>query len=84
MTFTRISLLLLSLIAPVLYITGPVLSQAGIELEFLSLISNKTSYFFITISNAVAFIIATKDKNIELSIVFGLWTGGMGTMFLLH
>lgn len=80
----KLALLLISLLAPVLFITGPVLNTSGIEVELLSFVSPKWSYGMITVSNAVALIIAIRDKNSELTIVFSLWVMGMGAMFFLH
>jgi len=74
----------LSLIAPILFLLGPVLSKAGKNLILLDKLSNKMSYLIITISNAVALVIAINNGDIQLSIVFGLWVIGMGSMFFLH
>ena len=84
MNLKKIILFVISLIAPILFIIGPVFSKAGIELEFLELLSNKMSYFIITLSNAVALIIAIRDKNYQLSVIFALWVFAMGSMFFLH
>lgn len=72
------------MIAPVLFILGPVITTAGFEIQALSLLSNKLSYAIITASNGGALYIAISSKNIQLSIVFSLWTIAMGSMFFLH
>jgi len=76
----------LSLIAPTMYLLGPVLTQAGIDFNLLDLLglTLKNSYLVITISNAVVFMSSLRHKNISVSITLGLWVIGMGSMYLLH
>jgi len=76
----------LSIIAPIMYILGPVLEKANIDFDLLSYLnlSVKDSYLIITISNAVVLINEIKNKDPVSITIFTLWVIAMGTMYVLH
>ncbi|HIP21488.1 MAG TPA: hypothetical protein EYG72_00780 [Candidatus Pacebacteria bacterium] len=64
----------LSIIAPIMYILGPVLEKANIDFDLLSYLnlSVKDSYLIITISNAVVLINEIKNKDPVSITIFTL------------